>query len=192
MTQQVPHYFLAVPLSEETRSFLTLWAEQHQDELFFKQWVHPQDYHITLAFLGKAPFQQMKELKQSVSEAAAPHRPFSLEINRPGTFGKKERPRIFFAGTAHSDALLSLHNDVYSACESVGFVLDRRPYRPHLTIAKKWTGSKLFDPNRINDFVNRDGSPTWRVNEIVLYQTHLNRTPKYQPLKRFPLTGTAE
>jgi 2'-5' RNA ligase len=188
MTPQTPHYFLAIPVSERVRSVLQLWSEQLQGSLPFKQWVHPGDYHITLAFLGKASFQTINELKKVVQETVATHESFNLQVRSAGTFGKKERPRIFWAGVSAGDELYNLQHDVYIACESADFELDKRPFRPHITIAKKWMGETTFNHDKIDEIVQpKEGKANWRVSEVVLYQTHLNRTPTYQPLKVFSL-----
>ena len=55
------HYFFALALPSEVKRDLHALSESIQKEFPFKKWVHPEDYHITLAFLGHAPEPMLNE-----------------------------------------------------------------------------------------------------------------------------------
>lgn len=48
------HYFFALLLPQDIKSYLQEKCEQIKMDFPFKRWVHHEDYHITLAFLGHA------------------------------------------------------------------------------------------------------------------------------------------
>ncbi|HET7580013.1 MAG TPA: RNA 2',3'-cyclic phosphodiesterase [Bacillales bacterium] len=186
MNEPAGHFFLAVPLPDPERERLSQQAQSLKRELPYKHWPDPRDYHVTLAFLGAAGFQKINETKQAVARAVEHCIPFSMALNGLGTFGKTEQPRVLWAGVDADSPLHDLQRSVHGACQSVGFELDKRPYRPHITLAKKWSGPETLDRTILTSGLQSD---PWQVKAIVLYQTHLQRTPRYQPLKFFPLAA---
>lgn len=189
MAQQT-HYFLAVSLPSTTRHLLSRWKELVEPNLPFKTWVHPKDYHITLAFLGSAAsFTQIKAVKERIREVVLNHETFQLELTNLGVFGNQASPRILWSGVNHEPLLHELQKEVYEACTEIGFSLDKREFNPHITMARKWMGEEKFETKRLEQFGKpQDEFKTFLVENIVLYQTHMNRSPKYQPLTIFPLT----
>ncbi|MGR5883284.1 2'-5' RNA ligase family protein [Bacillus cereus] len=47
------HYFVAITLPNHIKEMLYNYKEDMQEELQFRSWVHKEDYHITLSFLGE-------------------------------------------------------------------------------------------------------------------------------------------
>lgn len=187
MAQQT-HYFLALALPGHIKELLANWRKELDGKLPFKTWVHPEDYHITLAFLGNASFREVADVKKVISKLVEKHHTFQLQINGVGTFGQKSSPRIFWAGVNDSDSLHNLQSDVFHVCTEIGFSLDKRPFHPHITMARKWTGEELFPSEKLDEIVHPiEELCQFTAEHVVLYQTHLNRSPKYQPLAIFPL-----
>jgi RNA 2',3'-cyclic 3'-phosphodiesterase len=181
------HYFFAVKLPKEAKQFLKRWVEMNKEQYPFKRWVHYEDYHITLAFLGFAEQSMLKQIIMQVHETLTGVDPFKLTIDQLGTFGKKTNPRIFWAGVHHSDSLCSIQKKVYNQCIRTGFELDRKPFRPHITLARKWNGEEPFNDKTLTSITIEGNSLTFQVEEIVLYETHLNQIPKYHEFYCFSL-----
>ncbi|MFS0822357.1 RNA 2',3'-cyclic phosphodiesterase [Bacillus sp. 1P02SD] len=183
------HYFLALALPAETKELLSKWREMLEPRLMFKSWVHPEDLHITLAFLGgQASFKQLTDIKRQMAEIAKQYERFTLQINELGTFGKTDSPRILWAGVEESESLRMLQKDVYLACTDLGFSLDKRRFTPHITMARRWKSESSFLPTQLQDIVQpKEDKSIFKAEHFVLYQTHLNRSPKYQPLSIFSL-----
>ncbi|KMJ57794.1 hypothetical protein AB685_13170 [Bacillus sp. LL01] len=184
MTTQT-HYFLAVPLPQELKEELHLYMKELKNKYPFTRWVHPDDLHITLAFLGNMEDAQKVKLTSLIYDVAAQHHAFSLTLSDLGTFGNPQSPRIFWLGIEKSQYLNTLRKDVYDACEKVGFQLDSRPFHPHITLARKWKGPGSINQDSLSTYKDKKGS--FEVNEITLYETHLNRLPKYEEKEIFPL-----
>ncbi|MDR4889288.1 RNA 2',3'-cyclic phosphodiesterase [Fredinandcohnia sp. QZ13] len=187
--EQQTHYFLALALPAETKELLHKWREMLEPRLKFKSWVHPEDLHITLAFLGgQASFKQLTDIKKKMPEIAKKHERFTLQINEMGTFGKSDSPRILWAGVEENEKLRALRRDVYGACTDLGFSLDKRSFTPHITMARRWKSESPFLPTQLKDIVQpKEEKSIFEAGHFVLYQTHLNRSPKYQPLSIFSL-----
>ncbi len=186
--EQQTHFFFAVRIPEETKSTMKNHIEKLRIELPFQRWVHHEDLHITLAFLGSATTEKLEQAKKNIHDAINASKSFRLQINRIGIFGKEEAPRVFWADTVESDALKSLRNQVFSACEQAGFKLETRPFRPHITLARKWKGAEPFNRTQMEIWDRLQPKPLeFQANEVVLYQTHLQRTPKYEAVAVLPL-----
>ncbi|MFC7686175.1 RNA 2',3'-cyclic phosphodiesterase [Ureibacillus sp. GCM10028918] len=178
------HYFLAAKLPNEVKDYLNEWVEKNKLDFPFARWVHSEDYHITLAFLGFAEESMKQEVIDTMSQVLVDERPFTLTLHKIGTFGPHKKPRIFWADVEQSESLNTVQKKVYRQCINIGFQLDKKPFRPHITLARKWQGEGDFDIETLKVF---EDSPSFTVNEIVLYETHLDKTPKYHEYARFAL-----
>ena len=184
MNQQT-HYFFAIKIPEETKLMMKNNYEKLKEIFPFNRWVHHEDLHITLAFLGNAPSEKLSSAMENVREALRESKGFPLEMNKLGIFGKSDSPRIFWADTKESNELREVREKVFTACVEAGFQLETRPFKPHITLARKWTGNQPFH-NRLLDEL-QPNLLLFQANEVVLYQTHLDQTPKYEVKEKYLL-----
>ncbi|MEH6905473.1 RNA 2',3'-cyclic phosphodiesterase [Neobacillus drentensis] len=182
------HFFFAVRIPEQTKLRMQEHIEKIKERIPFSRWVHYQDLHITLAFLGSAPPDKLKQAENQVQEALKDVQTFTLKINKLGFFGNVDSPRVFWADTEESKNLQSIRNKVFFACEEAGFQLETRPFRPHITLARKWKGEQPFHPELLGLWEEFQPVPlSFEAGEVVIYQTHLDKTPKYEAIKIYPL-----
>ena len=186
--EQGSHYFFAVRIPEQTKTIMKEHIEKLKEWLPFSRWVHYQDIHITLAFLGAAAPEKLAAAEKNVKDALNNADSFFLEINHLGIFGKIDSPRVFWADTEESDELKRIRKEVFSSCTQAGFQLETRPFRPHITLARKWKGEGFFRQELLNKWEELQPEPLmFEAREVVLYQTHLDKVPKYEVVKIFPL-----
>ncbi|TXC90266.1 RNA 2',3'-cyclic phosphodiesterase [Metabacillus litoralis] len=185
--QNNTHFFIAVPIDEYNKEIINKWILINKENLPFKSWVHPEDYHITLAFLGHVEeTEKLEKLKLILHETTSVYSPFQMHIKGIDTFGKKEHPRILWISLEESEALADLQQKVYNVCKDIGIHLDSKPFRPHITIARKWISEDNFiKPIDHEEHFKKDTNSLY-VEQINLYQTHLNRAPKYEVKDNFP------
>jgi 2'-5' RNA ligase len=183
------HLFVAVPIPDSLKFQLHQWCIQLQAALPFKKWVFPADYHITLKFLGSVVNEAQAQIKPAIQQIIAFQAPFSLTLKGLDTFGTKSSPRILWSGVSGQlDTLSLLQKNIDRSMESLGFVAENRPYKPHLTLAKDYAGRTKFDPASLAQAVHHQPENlTWTVSEIVLYQTHLGKKPMYEAIETFPI-----
>nr|WP_106782468.1 RNA 2',3'-cyclic phosphodiesterase [Lysinibacillus timonensis] len=185
------HYFFAVKLPNEVKTFLSQWVQMHKETYPFARWVHPEDYHITLAFLGFAKEAQLNKAIDSMGPLLSEDVSFPLTLDQIGTFGAPKSPRIFWAGVKESDELKQIQKKVFNMCLETGFELDKKPFKPHITMARKWKSDQPFEKGNVTVLKTSEGDDfIFNVNEIVLYETHLDKTPKYNEFARFPIVAT--
>lgn len=175
------HYFLAIRLPEEiSQKFFALF-DSYQPLLSFKKWVHPADYHITLAFLGHPPEEHfLQELHNRLETAVPLLERFDLQADHIGTFGNQLVPRIFWVGLKDSPFLQKLQKQVYEACIVTGFELDKKPFLPHITVARKWNGEKEYkEITELSADIKKEALK-FTAENIQLLKTSLDHTPKYE------------
>lgn len=185
---QSSHYFIALPVSNELKEKFLNWQEQLQDELSYKIWPHKADLHITLKFLGAVDQDRLGKLR--VSLRSIEHPKFTVSVGSIGTFGKHDKPRVLWAGVENNNLLEELYKKVELVATSVGFNKENRPYRPHITLAKKWNGSHEHAENLKAIKENYEAERFhMNIEEFVLYQIFPSKSPKYEKVETFYLRG---
>ncbi|MCM3786693.1 RNA 2',3'-cyclic phosphodiesterase [Neobacillus mesonae] len=187
MTENKMRLFTAVRLPDELKSNIHHWMELHKNELPFRNWTHKEDYHITLQFLGDTDASDLEKLHQALKEAAIHVQPFPLKIGDPGYFGSDRSPRVFWRGVeGELDSLFLLYKSIVESTVPLGFVPEDRPYRPHITTARKFDQ----DHSRTLHMENlQDGQwdATWLVEDFVLYKTNMGKKPMYEVIGNYRL-----
>ncbi|OPH61294.1 2'-5' RNA ligase [Paenibacillus ferrarius] len=182
--------FVGIALPPDVQRELELWAGSLQKALPFQKWTHPQDVHVTLCFLGDASAETALALAHDLRQVAAAAPPLALRAEGLGVFGPPAAPAALWAGVAGDlDALAALQRAVAGACARHGFPAEARAYRPHITLARRFRAAAgPFRRAALAAAGAPDGGwPAWRVEDIVLYRSHLGRQPSYEPLAICPL-----
>jgi RNA 2',3'-cyclic 3'-phosphodiesterase len=125
--------FFAVELPGAARAVLGRLRGEDGDY----RWVDPSLMHVTLAFLGEQPEEQLSLLERIGTEAA--HAPGgTLRLGQAGSFGPKRAPRVLWVDLGgDSDALLGLHKRLAAGLAANGFPVEEREFRAHITLARR-------------------------------------------------------
>lgn len=131
--------------------------------------------HLTLAFIGAVSPGQLAVLRDIACKIQG--EAFDLEIDRIGCWPHN---RIVWAGCSRVPSRQRrLSNTLVSALQQAGFVLDKRPFTPHVTLARKARCDNL--PELMQPI-------PWRVSEFVLVESSLlSSGANYRVLDRWPL-----
>jgi 2'-5' RNA ligase len=90
-----------------------------------------EQWHVTLAFLGEVPDAAL--LHEPLARAAAAAGPLALRLHGSGSFAG-----AYWVGLAGDlEALHALAYAVARAAREAGVPLERRRYRPHLTVSRR-------------------------------------------------------
>ncbi len=71
------------------------------------RWVAPEQYHLTLKFLGDLPAGTLEDLKAELGEACGRSRRFHLQVRGLGFFPNGRSPRVIWAGIQCGDPSLA-------------------------------------------------------------------------------------
>ena len=97
--------------------------------------VPPDNFHITLVFLGNVQEQVIPELAAAAERLRQPG--FPLQIDR---YGWWKRAKVAWLAPATTPvSLLDLVKQINQLSISAGLSVDKRDYHPHLTVARKVT-----------------------------------------------------
>lgn len=112
--------------------------------------VRPAQLHLTLHFLGDVADAARAALPEVLARVSAGR--FELGIRGTGVFPPRGRPSVLWAAVAESAPLTALHAAIGAALDSCGVEVERRPYVPHVTLARltpavprAWTSRFLAD-----------------------------------------------
>ena len=128
--------FIAVNLPAETRGAIHHAVDPLRLIAPDAMWVAADNLHITLKFLGEVPDVRVPPLRTALEGLAAVHRPFTIELGGVGAFRNLRAPRIVWMAAAQEPKLELLHHDVESASAALGYTMDGKAFRPHVTLAR--------------------------------------------------------
>lgn len=172
--------FIAVPLPQQVKQKLEVWCKEQKDAMPFKKWVHAEDYHITVQFLGDTSSTRLEELTASLERAVKGGAPFRLEAAGVGTFGRPASPSVLWAGVRGDvSGLENLHHRVTTENRALGFVPEERSFSPHITLARKYPEGARLDPQALGGMGMPDFG-AWEVDRLVIYRTHMHERPMYK------------
>lgn len=176
------HYFVAITLPNHIKEMLSNYKEEMQEELPFRSWVHKEDYHVTLSFLGSATEEQLEGIKNGLQTLIQMKRTI-VHITRIFNVWYGRQAAYFWAKVRGNQDLFQLQKRVHVMCEENGFSLETRPYHPHITVARKWVGEEKFNLEHIKEVPEI----SFQADTITLYESHVKETPKYKAIAEIKL-----
>lgn len=101
------------------------------------RWVPPDHLHFTLKFLGEITGAQLARVGEAARQVGGRTRPFSIAVAGMGAFPSPRRPQVVWAGMSDgADRLIALAGDLDAALVRMKFPRERRPFQPHVTVAR--------------------------------------------------------
>ncbi|WP_050616098.1 RNA 2',3'-cyclic phosphodiesterase [Bacillus testis] len=187
---KVTHYFIAMALPEEAKSFLWNTSNRIKDQFPFKKWVFKEDYHMTLAFLGASESATSTDCMKDIADMLKGQQPFSLDIHSIGIFGRREKPRILWAKPELDESIYKLQRKIADICRGHGYQISGQPFTPHITIAKNYIGEPAFGDRQLEECSQEMGEGiTCMAERISLFEIDPDKTPKYKEAIQISLTG---
>lgn len=181
--------FIAIDISEAARKA----AVEHIERLRASfgdlrvGWERPEKLHLTLKFLGDVGEKKLGELKESLGRIASAGHPFSARLEGCGVFPPSGAGRSLWIGFSDEGELGTLAREIDAACAVLGYPVERRSFKPHLTIAR------IREPHGSGDLAaahRRTQFPPFEmaVREIVLFESKLRPGGSvYGRVARLPL-----
>jgi 2'-5' RNA ligase len=128
--------FFAIELGESLLDLIERETTALVAEAPELSWTSREKRHLTLKFLGDVPDDAATRLAEAATQVAGRHRPIEMAIHEVGAFPNFRRARVVWLGVEQEPRLELLHHDLEIACEQVGFEVEGRPFRPHITLAR--------------------------------------------------------
>jgi 2'-5' RNA ligase len=190
--------FFGIRLSEEVKLAISKMAKDLQEKCeslrasdrnpWKGQWIAPENYHITLKFLGFVPISQVNEIIRSVSLAIQNQNSFYLNSIGVGAFPNFIRPKVLWVGMKQPyTELIQLTQNIENALSILGFPAEIRPFFPHITFARVKRSKNLTQFNLPNPSIHFGVS---LIREIILYESiSTSYGSRYNEIHRFLLNS---
>ncbi len=162
--------FIAIEPDDAARRTLTAFREELRKRVSGR-FVRDEQLHLTLLFLGEMPEKSLPGICETLTDATTAHTHIPLSLGLPDVF----RAGIY----VHVNGDLEpLHRTLTKAMLPHGIEPDKRPFLPHITIAREAKAPDSWPAL----------SPiAWNCGEIILYESRLNGRREYIPVHRVKL-----
>jgi 2'-5' RNA ligase len=182
--------FIAIDIDESIRNDLKneVYKKEHLGHL---SWVRPENYHLTLKFLGDVPTSDIDKIAGILEKSTRGRGDTTLTYTTLGVFPSPSRPRVIWVGFKESsDTLKRIANEIDEGLFSeLGMQKENRPFTPHLTIARV---KKHINKHRLAEFLKKGvdfKKNSFDVKNIVLYESELKQSgAEYRRIKEAALT----
>lgn len=128
--------FLAIELPRAEREAIVSATAPMRDAAPRVSWVTEERLHLTIKFLGEQPRGAVAPLADALRAVLVAHAPVVLQLGGLGAFPNLRAPKIVWLGVARDPRLELVQHDVERACSGLGYELDGRAFRPHVTLAR--------------------------------------------------------
>jgi len=183
--------FVAIDLDDIARQAIAQTQRRMADALDTDRalkWVSPARMHLTLAFLGEISPPAVPAVVHALS-LNVDVRPFAAIFQNAGVFPPRGAPRVLWLGVAGgASEIIDTQRVVAGRLTGAGVTLERRPFHPHLTLAR-WHSSRPAAAARA--LAGAPHTPVARMNvdHVTLYESRLTAGgPVYTALARATLT----
>jgi len=182
----VTRTFIGLALPQQLRLKLSRLAQNLGRVAPKARWLHQDDFHITLAFLGDVPHVDIRDVCTAVDKAAAGAGSIALSLQGIGAFPDLEKPRVIWAGVGGDlEGLVTLRKNVVEAVARVGYPPDDDRFHPHITLGrlKPGKGAPPVDLQAQEAHLRTWTAGPWTVDAIITYGSHpVDDGPSYTTL----------
>lgn len=127
--------FIAILFPSAVRESLLDVQNQLRAQGVQANYTKPENFHLTLAFLGETSRQ--RDIQRVMASIDMPL--FSMTVTGSSKFGN-----LLWVGIEQNSALESLAYRLQDSLRNLGFEIERRPFRPHITLARQVTVPQPF------------------------------------------------
>ncbi|MEI2387280.1 RNA 2',3'-cyclic phosphodiesterase [Breoghania sp. JC706] len=132
------------------------------------RWIEPENYHITLRFIGDIDDRLADEVADALDRI---HRdPVEIRLDGLGAFGK-DKPHSIHAHVELTPALSELQAEQERIIQRLGLPAERRKFTPHMTICRLRGGTS---PAEVANWLAMRGdfqAPPFIAGRFVLFSS---------------------
>ena len=148
------------------------------------RWLPPENWHLTISFLGYQPDEKIPAILKSIKETAANFKPPKIEFEKTILAPPDKPPRMIWLTAAKetSEKLAAIKNCLDDSLikNGVRFKIEKRKYNGHLTLARFSTPIRNYENIR-----NCEKQFIFTAQSLDLMESHLKRAgAKYEILAK--------
>ena len=163
----MPRLFTALPVPADIGLRLSLLS----GGLLGARWADPDDYHVTLNFIGTVDGRSADEIASVMDQMII--EPFEMRIDGLGCFGSK-KPRAIYARIEPAPAVMRLRASLDHRFRMMGLSPDARQFFPHIRLARL----RDVGPEAVARWWNEQGRLTSRSFETTRFGLYSSRKAK--------------
>ena len=160
------------------------------------RWARPEQFHLTLRFLGDVPSERVGGLRESVRVVCADAPAVPLRAEGVGFFPNARSPRVIWIGISDDEnRLVNLQRKIENAVQPFTTEQGGERFAGHVTLGR-FKQLNRFD---INGLTNESEAMKnrifgeWTAREIEIIRSELSPTgARYTSLAAFPLGAKIE
>jgi RNA 2',3'-cyclic 3'-phosphodiesterase len=132
------------------------------------RWIDPQNYHITLRFIGDVDDNVADEVTDAL-DRLADSESFTIRLSHLGAFGG-DKPRALYVGVENNAALQRLQAAQERVLQRLGLDPEGRKFTPHVTLARL-RGTAAEDLARFMAFAGQFAPLEFKAPRFVLFSS---------------------
>ncbi len=182
----MPRLFIGIEIPEELKEELAE-LKGLAPQIDSAKWIEKRNIHLTLKFLGRVEDQLVAPISERIGTAVKGGGTFAFALGDAGAFPSARRARILWYGVGEGEGeLKKLAGSMEAAVEAFGFAPEKRPFHPHITLAR------IKIPQDVSSALEKiDGKLRSRkieVPHVALFESALRRKgAEYSVIDRFKL-----
>ena len=168
--------FLAIEIPENVRTELRRFQQELQPLLppRIVRWTKPEQFHLTLKFLGNVPAADVPALSEAARAVCAMRSPFLLRAEGVGFFPNHCAPRVFWVNLKNPDGrLLEFQRQLEGAVERFAEKEEPKKFTAHITLAR-FEKLRSGEAGKFASLVQTDKVfGEWTAKEVKLMESKL-------------------
>lgn len=176
--------FIGTPVSSiKTVQKVESWKNNSRMRLNKMNWVKPENWHITLSFLGDTPSEKIDILKELIDQSFYELNSFQSKLEGVGVFPNRRDPNVLWLGLNSLQLMLPAYEQLGKLLLKNDFSFDQKPFKPHLTIARmKYLADKAIIDTLVKDY-GQTVFDQVKIDRVVLFESLLtSQGPIYKAL----------
>jgi 2'-5' RNA ligase len=168
--------FIALNIPKKQRSRIHRAARPLREADLPVRWSDPDNYHVTLKFLGQVRREKLQGIEEAITGVAGSTRGFDTSFAGFGAFPTIRRPRVIWLEWGLADA---------------GYDPETRAFHPHVTLGRAEPGGGAGAFRGLDELVaDMSFEGGLKVHTVDLMRSHLSRSgASYSIVSSVRLTG---
>jgi 2'-5' RNA ligase len=181
--------FAAVDIPDRAKDAVVQAVAPWRERLGKGRWVPPENWHVTMKFMGRTWPRLLDWVEGACRDAAASIRPFGVSLAGMGVFPGPTRARVLWVGFKDPEGSLPALARELDERLAREFKPEKRPFRGHLTVARFSPPVPVREVAEELEATRLDVEP-FEVRSLVLYRSHLSpKGARYEALRSFRFRG---
>ena len=169
--------FVAINIPRQIQEIVQEFQNKLGQDHLSINWVRPENFHITLAFLGDLSAREVSKLSDIADDISENVSPFSITFGKIGVMEGWHCSQTLYLEPKYNRNLLSLQGHLQRELISEKMIkTTRRRFKPHLTIGK--FGQRIDLDRKIwRRWQKVPISFSWQVESFAVMKSNINVRP---------------